>query len=382
MELKVLMVDDDEEILNSFQRNFRKSFQLDTARNAEEGLALLRAGTYMVVVSDYMMPKMDGIQFLGLVREGAPDTTRMLLTGYADTMVAIEAVNKGHIFRFLTKPCAPEVLERAIQAGIEYYRLITAEKELLEQTLSGSVSMLVEILSLVNPSAFSRAARIKQSVAMMVKKLNLSPSWSYELAATLSQIGFVTLPASLLEKIYLQEKLTDQEKGMFGNHPIIAQRLVEKIPRLELIAKMIGGQGKPFFDYPSLPFSQLPKDPVVIGAQLLKVAMDYDTLAGSGHSHIEIMRTMEARKGLYNLEILYAMGEPASGGIVWERQKINLIGLKAGMLIDEDLYTVERVLLLRCGQEVTETVISRLMNIHSNAKIKEPFQVLSPKETR
>jgi response regulator RpfG family c-di-GMP phosphodiesterase len=380
MEWKVLMVDDDEEVLNSFRRHFRKSFQLDTAPNAEEGLRLLRTGTYMVVVSDYMMPKTDGIQFLGLVREGAPDTTRMLLTGYADTMVAIEAVNKGHIFRFLTKPCAPEVLERAIQDGIEYYRLVTAEKELLEKTLNGSISMLVEILSLVNPTAFSRAARMKRTVSMMVKKLNISPAWTYELAATLSQIGIVTLPPALLEKVYEQAKLTDQEKAMFANHPVIARRLIEKIPRLEIIAQMIGGQEKPFFDYPTLPFSQLPKDPAVLGAQLLKVAMDYDALAGNGNTHAAIMRTMEARKGHYNLEVLYAMGEPASGGIVWERHQISLTGLRAGMLVDEDMYTVERMLLLRRGQEVTETVISRLMNINANTKIKEPFQVLSPRE--
>jgi response regulator RpfG family c-di-GMP phosphodiesterase len=380
MDIKVLMVDDDEEVLNSFRRHFRKSFQLDTALNAADGLQLLRAGTYMVVVSDYMMPNMDGIQFLGLVREAAPDTTRMLLTGYADTMVAIEAVNKGHIFRFLTKPCVPEVLERSIQAGVDYYRLITAEKELLEQTLNGSVSMLVEILSLVNPTAFSRAARIRHSVSMMVKKLNISPSWTYELAATLSQIGFVTLPSSLLDKVFLQQKLTAQEKTMFENHPLVARRLIEKIPRLEIIAQMIGGQEKPFYDYPTLPFSQVPKDPGILGAQFLKVAMDYDLLASGGIAHADIMRTMEARKGQYNLEVLYAMGEPASGGIVWERRKIAVDGLKPGMLVDEDMYTVDRQLLLRRGQEITETVISRLINIHMNAKIKEPFQVLLSKE--
>jgi response regulator RpfG family c-di-GMP phosphodiesterase len=380
MEIRILMVDDDAELINSFRRYFHNAYTLDTASNAKDALPLLEGGGYLVVVSDYMMPMMDGIQFLSLARERAPDTTRILLTGYADTLVAIEAVNKGHIFRFLTKPCTPEMMEQAIQAGIEYHRLITAEKELLEKTLNGSVAMLIEILSLVNPTAFSRAARIKRSVSMMVNKLNLQPSWTYELAATLSHIGTVTLPPSLLDKLFLQKRLTDQEKMMFDNHPLVARRLIEKIPRLELIAQMIGNQEKPFFDYQTLPFSQLPKDPAIIGGQLIKVAMDYDTLSNTGMSHMEIMRNLEAHKGYYNLEILYAMGEPASGGIHWERQKVHLIGLVAGMLVDEDLYTVDQLLLLRRGQEITETVISRLLNIHMNTKIKEPFQVLTPKQ--
>jgi ActR/RegA family two-component response regulator len=68
---------------------------------------------------------MNGAQFLGKVRENAPDTVRMLLTGYTDLNAAIEAINQGNIFRFLTKPCETEVLTNALNAGMEQYRLIT-----------------------------------------------------------------------------------------------------------------------------------------------------------------------------------------------------------------------------------------------------------------
>jgi response regulator RpfG family c-di-GMP phosphodiesterase len=378
MNQKVLMVDDDEELLNSFRRHLYKTFTLSTASTPEEALRLLQTEAFMVVVSDYLMPKMDGIQLLSLIRERAPDATRILLTGYADITIAIEAVNKGHIFRFLTKPCTPEVLTQSIEAGLEYHRLVTAERILLEKTLNGSISMLVEILGLVNPAAFSRSARIKKYVSLMVKNLNISPAWYFELAATLSQIGFVTLPSALLEKVHQQKPLAEQEQLMFANHPLVASRLVEKIPRLEVIAPMIAGQEKPFYDYPTLPFSLLPKEPSVLGAQMLKVAIDYDNLANSGHTHADILRIMESRRGHYNLVILSALGEPLVSGKALDRKKIHVFDLKVGMIVDEDIFTVDRMLLLKRGQEVTETVLTRLCNIHTNTKIQEPFQVLFP----
>src|SRR4030042_1805929 len=92
---------------------------------------------YAVIVSDLKMPGMNGIKFLSKVREMAPDSVRVMLTGFAELQTAIDAVNEGNIFRFLTKPCPPDILSRALDMGIEQYRLITAERELLEQTLKG-----------------------------------------------------------------------------------------------------------------------------------------------------------------------------------------------------------------------------------------------------
>lgn len=378
MDERVLIVDDDEEVLNSFRRHFYKLYQLDTATNAEEGLKLLKEKQYLVVVSDYMMPKMDGIRFLTLARDITPYTTRIMLTGNADIKTAIQAVNEGHVYRFLTKPCAPEALAQSIQAGIVYYRLLTAERVLLEQTLNGSISMLVEILSLVNPEAFSKALRIKKFVTALVKKMNISPTWCYEMAATLSQIGFVTLPSNLLEKINKRQSLTAQEQTMLNNHPHIARKLIEKIPRLEIIAPMIEDQDKPYVDFPVLPGSLFPKEPAVLGAQILKVAIDYDDLASSGYTHADIMHTMETRKGHYNFLILSAVEEPIVSSASWERRMVFMFELKTGMVVDEDITTTENVLLLRRGQEVTETVLTRMSNVNSYSKIKVPFQVLIP----
>src|SRR5579872_2798210 len=108
---KVLFVDDDENILSAYQRHMRRYVTLDTAMGGAEGLAKIAdSGPYAIVISDMRMPGMDGIEFLRNVLTWAPNSVRMMLTGNADQQTAIDAVNEGHIFRFLTKPCAPETL--------------------------------------------------------------------------------------------------------------------------------------------------------------------------------------------------------------------------------------------------------------------------------
>ncbi len=133
MSEKILIVDDDDNILNAYKRRLRKRFTLETVNNSETALVMIReTGPYAVVLSDYQMPGMDGIEFLSQVRGRSPDTVRMILTGYADLKVAMEAVNEGHVFRFLTKPCNSDVLALALEAGLEQYRLIQNAYELRE----------------------------------------------------------------------------------------------------------------------------------------------------------------------------------------------------------------------------------------------------------
>ena len=105
MSNKILIVDDDPNLLAAVQRQLRKLYAIETAIGPEEGLkAISEQGPFAVIVSDYRMPVMDGIQFLSRVRQLAPDSVRMMLTGNADLQTAVDAVNEGSIFRLLTKP--------------------------------------------------------------------------------------------------------------------------------------------------------------------------------------------------------------------------------------------------------------------------------------
>jgi serine phosphatase RsbU (regulator of sigma subunit) len=150
---KILFVDDDANLLASFRRQLRKQFQIETAIGGSEGLDLVEQnGPYSVIVSDFRMPHMDGIEFLTRVREIEPDTVRIMLTGNADMQAAIQAVNEGNIFRFLTKPCSADVLGESLNTGIEQYQQVTREREYNEKSRH-SMALAMEVQQDLIPKA-------------------------------------------------------------------------------------------------------------------------------------------------------------------------------------------------------------------------------------
>ncbi|HWQ09612.1 MAG TPA: response regulator, partial [Holophaga sp.] len=178
MEHKILFVDDDPSILSAYTRNLRKRYQMTTAAGGEEALQLVQTqGPFAVVVSDMRMPGMDGIELLTHVRNFQPDTIRIMLTGNADMGTAIEAVNQGNIFRFLTKPCEVADLSLALDAGIKQYQLVTAERELLEKTLKGSIDLLFELLSTLDPIAFGRAQVLGERARRIAAAMRMERPW-------------------------------------------------------------------------------------------------------------------------------------------------------------------------------------------------------------
>jgi DNA-binding NtrC family response regulator len=127
----------------------------------EEGLtANSTYGPNAVVISNIRMPGMSGARFLAEVRRNAPETLRIILTGFANIDTALDAVNEGNIFRFLTKPRGKTVLAGAIRAGLAQHRLITAERVLLEETLMGSIRVLTDVLIIAKREAFARSMRV------------------------------------------------------------------------------------------------------------------------------------------------------------------------------------------------------------------------------
>ena len=282
---KILFVDDDPSILSAFMRLLRHEtllrdypsltpFVVETAPGGRDALAAMRArGPHAVIVSDLRMPEMDGVQLLEEARTVSPSSVRILLTGQGDIETAIEAVNRGGLFRFLTKPCAPEVLVGALDAALTQYLLVTAERQLLDETLAGSVKVLTEVLSLVNPTAFSRALRIRRIVQHVSERLALADAWQLELASLLSQIGYLTLGIEPEEYDGDTGPRTISQHRQ--THPAAARDLLANIPRLGRVAAIVGGQRDAYDPADAhVPLAQ--RDPVKLGAQVLRAAIEFD----------------------------------------------------------------------------------------------------------
>ncbi|MFP4368302.1 MAG: PP2C family protein-serine/threonine phosphatase [Candidatus Kapaibacterium sp.] len=126
----ILFVDDEEQILWAYRKNFARKYNIITASSGEEALEIVSKNDIAVIITDYNMGGIDGVELLSRLRDISPDTVRMLITGYADLKTAMKAVNEGYIFRFLTKPADLELLLHAIEAALQLFRLIRSEKEL------------------------------------------------------------------------------------------------------------------------------------------------------------------------------------------------------------------------------------------------------------
>ncbi len=375
---RILCVDDDSNILEGYKRRLRKEFELDTAVGPEEGLRMVvEQGPFAVVVSDLQMPGMNGVEFLAQVRVHEPDTVRMLLTGNADLQAAIDAINQGQIFRFLTKPCTPEALANALEAGLAQHRLITAEHELLEETLSGSIKVLCDVLSLVNPEAFGRSSRITRYVEAITLHLQVTELWPIKTAAMLSQIGCVILPEMALKKIYRGDRLTPEETQLFNQHPFIAADLIARIPRMNRVAEIIRFQDK-YYDGVGVPGDNRQGNDIPMEARILKVALDFDALESAGKTKTEAFDELKRRKEWYDPTVIEALKAAFAGDIKHEVRTVVVADLRHGMILGEDIKSGKDVLLASKGQEVNASIIIRLQNYKNTAGVKEPFTVLIP----
>lgn len=376
------MVDDEVNVLEGYKRQLRKYFEIHTAAGGEQGLLTNgMEGPFAVIISDYRMPEMNGVEFLSKVAERSPDTVRMMLSGNADMDTAIEAVNEGNIFRFLTKPCVTDKLMKALEDGVSQYQLIMSEHELLKNTLTGSIQVLVEILSMVNPMAFGRASRIRKYVRHIAAKLHLSNLWQFEVAALLSQIGCVTLPAEVLNKLYSGIGLAPDEDEMFKLHPHTGYKLLTKIPRMEHIATMVRRQTQAYRDTLVEEGGKAKTlDDGDWGSQILKAALDFDQLIYGGMIKKNAIEEMHNRFQEYNPQILEALESIIMDYGEQNIKTISVKDLQFGMIADEDIRATNGLLLVAKGQEVTYPVIVRLRNIAGRVGVVEPFRVLLPKD--
>lgn len=130
---RLLIVDDEEEILRALYRQFRRDYEVFTARSAAEGFQIMMQTPIHVIISDQRMPGMDGSEFLSKVKHEFPDAIRMLLTGYADIQAVIAAVNDGNIFRYITKPWDPVELGTIVREAFERHNLIVQNRKLLRE---------------------------------------------------------------------------------------------------------------------------------------------------------------------------------------------------------------------------------------------------------
>jgi response regulator RpfG family c-di-GMP phosphodiesterase len=361
---RILFVDDEPNVLSAVQRTLRGQFEVETCQDPTRAVSLVSSKTpFAVVVSDMRMPVMNGVEFLAEAKKKAPDTVRVMLTGNADQQTAIDAVNQGEIFRFLNKPTDPAVLRNVLELGVRQHQLITAEKELLEKTLNGSLKVLAEILSIVKPEIFGRTDRLRAKAKEIAAHLTDIREWELDTAASLALLGCVGLPAELLDKVLQGAALNAPQKMEYAAHPLLAADLVKNIPRMENIADTLLYQHK-HFDGTGFPADQRRGEDLPIGARILHVVLAHDELKNQGWSDASIYENLRNQKSRFDPRVLEAFGACIGDAGASKVLRIPIKEIKDGMRIEEDVKTTTGILLVCHGQEVTATVRQHLMKFH------------------
>jgi FixJ family two-component response regulator len=374
---KVLFVDDDENLLIIHKRNYRNTFHVITANSAEQGLSELKYNDDIkVIVSDYDMPVMNGIEFLSKVKEIRPNIIRVIITGRADLNMAIDAVNEGSLFRFITKPCEKEKLQMTISQCIEQYRLIVSEKELLEQTLRGSVKVLIDILTVSNPNVFNRSVQIREYVKRILKRLSMPESWEIDIACLLSKIGCIGVPNNILEKKYKGQPLSPEEETIILSQAEIGKSLLKNIPRLGLIAEIISLQYKSVEEINQLK-SSFSNDTLFIIPKLLKILNEYFLLIDQGNDSNKAIEILFKDNKQYDNELIKVL-ETELGGkqLGYILDSINIKDLKEGMILAEDLYDEHKFKIFSKGIILSGIYISKLLNYSRVQDFNEKIKVL------
>lgn len=236
---KILFVDDEPNILNAFKRRLSNSYEFITSTSATEAVQILQTKSPIsIVISDMHMPGMQGTEFLKEVAKKSPDSIRVMLTGLADQRTAVRAINEGSVFRFINKPCSIDEFEKVLNDCIAQRKMQQQEKDLLQNTLGGVLSLITDLLSFIDSDGVQSATKSRK-VLREIAKVTPLPLIELELAALLKGLGKLSLPLELLLKNAQGESLSSLENDLVNKSQQTSARLIRQIPRLEKVSAYI-----------------------------------------------------------------------------------------------------------------------------------------------
>jgi len=293
----VLFVDDEQPIRNALERMYleRDDLRCLFAASGQEGLAIMEKEEVWVVVSDYLMPGMRGIEFLSKVKARWPHTIRIMMTAYADLSIAIDAINKSEAFRFVTKPWNNQELMEVVDEALMRYQLVqTLVSE--DETVYLSLAQTVE---LKDPYTKGHCDRVARYAVSLGRAVGLSAPHLEEVkhGSWLHDCGKIGVPERVLN---FPGRLNEDDMESVMQHPRWGSEVARQAHMSEAVVNVILYHHERFdgAGYPS----GLKGDEIPIEARIVAIADVFDALysdrpyrkAYSLERVLEIMQEMTA----------------------------------------------------------------------------------------
>ena len=364
----VLLVDDDPHLLSSFRRGLDPTLDLTTATSAAEALQRLESRPYSVVVTDMRMPEMDGLQFIERARRIAPEAAYLMLTGNQDQQTAVDATNRGRVFRFLNKPCGLDDFQKATDAAHRHYELGQAEKELLNKTCAGAVGLLMDVLEANQPSIGPRLARLQETAAALRESVDLPQGWEIAVGSRLALVGFTCMDDSAAETFFATPPTDPEWSAVLRRATELSARLVSRVPRFQAVGQMIRllpeTRGA-FVEGSAASGGSL----AARGATLLHVALLWDALEWQGVRTVQAVA--EIRSRLPELQPAYfdALEKLPAREAPVEPRTVEATDLEPGMVLYRDVFGPDGALLLRSGSRLTGALVEKLRDLGLSVRL-------------
>ncbi|CAH9061583.1 Regulator of RpoS [Pseudoalteromonas holothuriae] len=424
---KVLCVDDEASVLRALSRllNHHK-IEVVTCSCATQAIEALQNHEFEVAISDMRMPKMDGLAFLSKVKELAPNTQRILLTGYADIEATIGAINQAKIHAYLNKPWENEHLVQVIVQAAEKYRLakhnthlhahiLEQNKQLhelnhsLEQLVSKRTKQIRQVLKQLEIAHKHEQNEHKATVELLYNFINANPYIDGQLASNiaktcrlmakqlkqptkaiqtagmagfLAQVGLLAMDPELYK--VPTNQLSDQQKKLFYTHPATAQLMLMPAQHLNDVTEAIYHQFEKY-NGEGIPKGLKDKE-IPLCAQILAVARDYWQYFAQNHkndadkqsdalSHIKAFS-----EHLYNPKVVNAL--EASAKVLHKQhndhagsmQIVSSEQLEPGMTLGLAVHNHQGIMLLPKGHIFTVTSIAKIKQLEQHKPT--PFRLM------
>jgi len=416
--LTLLLLDDEQDIINSLKRVLRKDYDIVTFTDGPLALEYLETNHIDIIISDMRMPVMDGAQFFTLSRETQPNAIRILLTGYSDIDTTIKAINDGGIYTYIGKPWENQELKLLLDKASEHYLLKKETRELnkklsdaneqlaqfnhslelqvsqrtndLEQSknkLSATVKtqnvLLHDMIDMMSTTIEYRTGfgtghnkRIALQCKAVARHLKLDDATCRRtyLSALLHEIGIIGLKDDVLKSIDFGTGKLDEE---FNHHPVIGAEIVGRVHRLASLTDNILHQNENV-DGTGFP-DHLSGDDIPLGSRIIRVVKDFDFLIAGKENH-KRMGIKEAKSWLMSradiwydksiITILFNVLDQHEKSDEDMEFSVGIEGLKIGDKLMEDLVLTNGNIMLTAGQEISKTMIEKLKTYEENYNTK------------
>ena len=377
----VLVVDDTEANVDILVDALGELYDVSVAMDGREALESVGDEPPDLILLDIMMPEMDGYEVCRRLKghERYGKIPIIFLTALTEVENKTKGFQLGAV-DYITKPF--EIAE--VKARVEtHLKLGLAEadlRELVVKTLGGAIEVMTEILSVANPTAFSRTSRLKRHANALMTAFNLTDFWQIRMAAMLSQIGCIAISPETIEKIFSGRQVLVEEEEAYKRHPQIGYELISKIPRLEEVAEIIARQ-QDLQKNTGFQGDEQAQRLIQMGSRILKLVLAYEKLTYSGKSSVDALAELKKSEREYGPKLLEGFSrivesEPKTAQM--KVQKIYPRDIAVGMVLAKDIITSSGSVLVKAGTKINPFLFEILHDSSKSEYSEETFAVFVP----